>query len=91
MPTDGGFLADSYNKGTLLDCRGFPSQPGGSTMDENRVEGTARNVGGKVQEGVGRLTGDAHARAEGLANQRQAGHKIYTAKLPTPRVRQQRP
>ena len=38
-------------------------------MDENRVEGTARNVGGKVQEGVGRLTGDAHARAEGLANQ----------------------
>ena len=37
-------------------------------MDENRVEGTARNVGGKVQEGVG-LTGDAHARAEGLANQ----------------------
>ena len=38
-------------------------------MDENRVEGTARNVGGKVQEGVGRLTGDTHARAEGLANQ----------------------
>ena len=38
-------------------------------MDENRVEGTARNVGGKVREGVGRLTGDAHARAEGLANQ----------------------
>ena len=28
-----------------------------------------RDVGGKVQEGVGRLTGDAHARAEGLANQ----------------------
>jgi uncharacterized protein YjbJ (UPF0337 family) len=38
-------------------------------MDENRVEGTARNVGGKVQEGVGRLTGDARTRAEGLANQ----------------------
>ena len=38
-------------------------------MDENRVEGTARKVGGKVQEGVGRLTGDAGARAEGLANQ----------------------
>ena len=38
-------------------------------MDENRVEGTVRKVGGKVQEGVGRLTGDADARAEGLANQ----------------------
>ena len=38
-------------------------------MDENRVEGTARKVGGRAQEGVGRLTGDAGARAEGLANQ----------------------
>ena len=38
-------------------------------MDEDRVEGTARNVGGKVQEGVGRITGDARTRAEGLANQ----------------------
>jgi hypothetical protein len=31
-------------------------------MDENRVEGTARNLGGKVQEGVGRVTGNAQAR-----------------------------
>ena len=38
-------------------------------MDENRVEGTVRNVGGKVQEGFGRVTGDARTRAEGLANQ----------------------
>jgi uncharacterized protein YjbJ (UPF0337 family) len=38
-------------------------------MDENRVEGTARKVAGKVQEGVGRVTGDAQTRAEGLANQ----------------------
>ena len=38
-------------------------------MDENRVEGTVRNVGGKVQEGFGRAAGDARARAEGLANQ----------------------
>jgi uncharacterized protein YjbJ (UPF0337 family) len=38
-------------------------------VDENRVEGTARNVGGKVQEGVGRATGDAKMRAEGLTNQ----------------------
>ena len=38
-------------------------------MDEDRVEGTARHVGGKVQEAVGRVTGDARTRAEGLANQ----------------------
>jgi uncharacterized protein YjbJ (UPF0337 family) len=38
-------------------------------MDENRVEGTARNLGGKVQEGLGRMTGNARTQAEGLANQ----------------------
>jgi uncharacterized protein YjbJ (UPF0337 family) len=38
-------------------------------MDEDRVEGTARNVGGKLEESVGRVTGDARTRAEGLANQ----------------------
>lgn len=38
-------------------------------MDENRVEGTVRNIGGKVQEGVGRVTGDAKTQAEGAINQ----------------------
>jgi uncharacterized protein YjbJ (UPF0337 family) len=38
-------------------------------MDDNRIEGTARNVGGKVQEGVGRLTGNVKSQAEGLVNQ----------------------
>ena len=38
-------------------------------MDENRVEGAARNIGGKVQEGIGQVTGDAKTRVEGLANQ----------------------
>jgi uncharacterized protein YjbJ (UPF0337 family) len=38
-------------------------------MDENRIAGTAKNVGGKVQEGVGRLTGDAETEAKGIANQ----------------------
>ena len=38
-------------------------------MDENRVEGTARNLGGKVQEGFGKVTGNARTQAEGLANQ----------------------
>ena len=38
-------------------------------MDENRLEGTARNLGGKIQEGVGRATGDTKTKAEGLVNQ----------------------
>jgi uncharacterized protein YjbJ (UPF0337 family) len=38
-------------------------------MDENRVAGTARNVGGKVEEGFGRVTGDTKAQTEGLVNQ----------------------
>ena len=38
-------------------------------MDENRVAGTARNVGGKVEEGFGRVTGDTRMRTEGLVDQ----------------------
>jgi uncharacterized protein YjbJ (UPF0337 family) len=38
-------------------------------MDENRLEGTTRNLGGKIQEGVGRATGDTKTKAEGLMNQ----------------------
>ena len=38
-------------------------------MDENRIAGTARNVGGKAQEGFGRVVGDAKAQAEGIADQ----------------------
>ena len=38
-------------------------------MDENCLEGTARNLGGKIQEGVGRATGDTKTKAEGLMNQ----------------------
>ena len=38
-------------------------------MDENRVAGTVRNVGGKAEEGFGRVTGDSKTQAEGLVNQ----------------------
>jgi uncharacterized protein YjbJ (UPF0337 family) len=43
-----------------------------SIMDENRLEGTARNAGGKVEEGFGRVTGDTKTQVEGMAN-RAAG------------------
>jgi uncharacterized protein YjbJ (UPF0337 family) len=42
---------------------------GANTMDENRIAGTARNVGGKAQEGLGRATADAKTEAEGIVNQ----------------------
>jgi len=35
------------------------------TMDENRFEGTARKVGGKVEGVLGDLTGDTKLQAEG--------------------------
>jgi uncharacterized protein YjbJ (UPF0337 family) len=38
-------------------------------MDENRVEGSVRNVGGKAQEGVGRVAGDTKSKVEGVLNQ----------------------
>ena len=47
-------------------------------MDENRIAGTAKNMGGKVQEGFSRLTGDAKEQAEGIANQvTGAAQEIY--------------
>jgi uncharacterized protein YjbJ (UPF0337 family) len=38
-------------------------------MNEDRFAGTARNLGGKAQEGVGRLTGDTKTQVEGVINQ----------------------
>jgi len=38
-------------------------------MDENRLEGSARNFGGKVEEGFGRATGDTKSKVEGVMNQ----------------------
>ena len=38
-------------------------------MNQDRIVGTARNVGGKVEETIGRVTGDASTRLEGKAKQ----------------------
>ena len=38
-------------------------------MNEDRVAGTTQNLGGKVEEGFGRVTGDEKTQAEGLKNQ----------------------
>ncbi|MHC3126998.1 CsbD-like protein [Brevundimonas sp. GN22] len=37
--------------------------------DRDRIEGAAKNIGGKVKEGIGNLTGDEKLKAEGKADQ----------------------
>ena len=37
--------------------------------DHDRVEGVAKNIGGKIKEGVGNVTGDEKLKAEGKAEQ----------------------
>jgi uncharacterized protein YjbJ (UPF0337 family) len=37
--------------------------------DKDRVEGSAKNIGGKVKEGIGNLTGDSKTQAEGKSEQ----------------------
>lgn len=37
--------------------------------DHDRIEGSAKNIGGKIKEGAGKLTGDSKLQAEGKADQ----------------------
>jgi uncharacterized protein YjbJ (UPF0337 family) len=56
------------NEGTYSTVAGSVAN-GVTTMDENRVEGTARNLGGKAQESFGKVAGNARTQAEGVVNQ----------------------
>jgi uncharacterized protein YjbJ (UPF0337 family) len=38
-------------------------------MNDDRVSGSVRNIGGEVQAGIGRATGDVKTEAKGLMNQ----------------------
>ncbi|WP_295198448.1 CsbD family protein [uncultured Brevundimonas sp.] len=37
--------------------------------DHDRIEGAAKNIGGKIKEGVGKMTGDTKLQTEGKADQ----------------------
>lgn len=37
--------------------------------DNDRIEGSAKNLGGKLKEGIGKLTGDTKTEAEGKGDQ----------------------
>ena len=45
-------------------------------MDENRISGTARNVVGKVEKGLGRAAGDASSEFKGKPMRPRAQPKI---------------
>ncbi len=38
-------------------------------VDKDRVEGSAKNIGSKIKEGFGKLTGDSKTEAEGKMDQ----------------------
>lgn len=38
-------------------------------MDKHRVDGAAKNIGGKIKEGVGKLVGDDKLKREGKVDQ----------------------
>ncbi len=40
-----------------------------ATMDKDRVKGSATNMGGKVKEAAGQLTGDSKLQSEGKMDQ----------------------
>ena len=37
--------------------------------DQDRIEGAAKNMGGEIKEGVGKITGDEKLKAEGRMDQ----------------------
>ena len=59
-------------------------------MDENRLSGTAKNIGGKLEEGIGQVTGDTKTQAEGIARQVSGAAQSYRRILVTEGVRRQR-
>jgi uncharacterized protein YjbJ (UPF0337 family) len=47
-------------------------------MNSDRIEGAARNAGGKVEEGLGRVTGDLKSQVEGKVQQATgAAQELY--------------
>jgi uncharacterized protein YjbJ (UPF0337 family) len=47
-------------------------------MNEDRVAGTAKDIGGKAQEGLGRIAGDAKTELKGRLNQAEGSvQEVY--------------
>ena len=54
-------------------CRNF----GGSTVDKDRVAGSAKQIKGSIKEAIGKVAGDTKLQSEGEAD--QAEGKIQNA------------
>jgi uncharacterized protein YjbJ (UPF0337 family) len=66
----GGVKKKSWMRGNeLRGGSGVVPHTQEDVMDEYRVAGTARKIGGSAQEAVGRVIGDAQTQAAGVANQ----------------------
>jgi uncharacterized protein YjbJ (UPF0337 family) len=65
LPASSRCLDEKEQRGPSRACHNGRIAP----MDEDRISGTARNVGGKIEEGVGRLTGDARTQIQGKLDQ----------------------
>jgi uncharacterized protein YjbJ (UPF0337 family) len=65
LPADSRYMADEERRGECRACHDEKDR----TMDQDRISGTARNVGGKIEEGIGRLTGDARTQIQGKLDQ----------------------
>ena len=50
-------------------------------VDKDRVDGSAKNIGGKVKEGIGNVTGDSKMQTEGKADQAPHPRPLRPAKL----------
>jgi uncharacterized protein YjbJ (UPF0337 family) len=48
-------------------------------VDDDRIEGSATNMKGKVKEGLGKLTGDAKLEGEGKGDQAPARSRTPSA------------
>ena len=48
-------------------------------MDKDRAKGSATNVGGKVKEGAGKLTGDEKLKSEGKQGPCRAWVQVVVA------------
>ena len=53
-------------------------------MDEHRATGTAKNLGGKIEGGIGRIAGDMQTQAKGQAKQMQGAAETSTGRRRTP-------
>jgi len=60
----------TWNNWSVLPvCLSLKLQEARGMVDKDRVEGSARNLGGKVKEAAGKLTGDEKLKNEGRADQ----------------------